>query len=70
MISKPRDTNIQSKPWIAKYPDFIGLILRDSTNQMLGFRIFQIVSICRLRALNQYNFYSTTYIIYTQCITL
>jgi hypothetical protein len=35
--------------------DFIGQIWADPTNQMLRFRILQIVTICRLRALNPYS---------------
>ena len=51
MIKITRDTSAK-KIWIAEYADFIGYIWKGSTNQMLGFRYFQIVTICQLRALH------------------
>jgi hypothetical protein len=44
MIQTTQDTSTQSKPWIAEQGDFIGQIWKESTNQMLRFRIFSNIS--------------------------
>ena len=49
MIQTPRETSTQSKPRIEELADFIGQILANPANQVVGFRIFQIVTICRVK---------------------
>ena len=55
MIQTTQDISTQSKPLIAEKADFIGQVEKESTNQMLRFRIFQIFRICTLRSGYPYN---------------
>jgi hypothetical protein len=54
-VHTTRDTSTQSTPCIAGYADFIGSNVVNFANEILGFRMFQMVTICQSRAVNPYT---------------